>query len=171
MLPSKEMKALCAKVPVAAIGINDPLSKRLMKEFSVPYVSSWVVVLNNKGEAVASFQGDAASAGCTKETANKFPQLLVKKINDCVAWTKSVVALETRWKTTKAEVDFENLVKLLVDMKAYGKAAWVCEKQMKQYKPKDIPDALVARVIKYKNEQRVLDTIRKILTERARKEK
>ena len=50
LLPSKKMKALCAKVPVVAIGRKDPTSKRFMEEFGVPYVSSWVVVLNNKGE-------------------------------------------------------------------------------------------------------------------------
>ena len=142
-----------------------------MKEFSVPYVSSWVVVLNDKGEVVASFQGDAAGAGCTKQTADKFPQMLVKKIDGCLARTKSVAALEARWKETQADADFEKLIKLLVEMKAFRKAALVCEEHSKQYKPNEIPDALMKRVMKYQYEQHVLDTIRKVLAERARKEK
>ena len=117
------MKALCAKVPVVAIGRKDPTSKRFMEEFGVPYVSSWVVVLNNKGEVLASFQGDAVGAGCTKKTADKFPEMLARKIIDCVARTKSVVALEAQWKKTRAETDFKTFVGRLVDMKAFAKAA------------------------------------------------
>ena len=97
--------------------------------------------------------------------------MLVKKINDCVGRTKSVTVLEAQWKSTKAEADFENYVKLLVDMKAFGKAASVCEEQLKQYKPKEVPPALMNRVMKYKHEQHALDSIRKAQAERARKKK
>ena len=98
LLPSPEIRALCGKVTVAASRIEDPASKALTGEFEIPYGNCWILVLDGKGETLASFMADHAGQGCTKESAGKFPAMIAAKIEACLKRTESLQALEQRWR-------------------------------------------------------------------------
>jgi hypothetical protein len=53
-----------------------------MREFAIPCLNSWVIVLDGHGETLASWIGDAAGAGCNKRSVDKFPRNLVRWIRN-----------------------------------------------------------------------------------------
>ena len=55
LLPSKVLRDLCQQVVVAVVKRDDPACATLRQEFAVPFLNSWVVVLDDKGETLASW--------------------------------------------------------------------------------------------------------------------
>jgi hypothetical protein len=100
----------------------------LRKEFAIPFLNSWVVVLDGEGETLASWIGDTAGANCKKSSVHKFPRNLVRLIQKSLERSETVEDLERRWKSHQQDMDrFEALAHRLMEMQAYGKLGQVCQ--------------------------------------------
>jgi hypothetical protein len=98
LLPSKDIAALGERVTLAVVRTNDPPCAELRKEFNVPFLNSWVVVLDIKGETLASWIGDAAGAGCKQSSVGKFPSNMAALIRKSLRRTESLQELERQWR-------------------------------------------------------------------------
>lgn len=139
MLPSKEIKDLCNKVVVVALKSSDKASTEFGKEFNAPDAGLWlwVVVLDAKGETLASFWGDKTGKACTKENVDKFPSMLVEKIEICMQRKQSVQELERIIsKNPTDEAAFGKLADRLEENLTFGKLAKPCDEIAST---KDIP--------------------------------
>lgn len=106
---------------------EDPECAELRKEFAVPFLNSWVVVLDGKGETLASWMGDGAGAGCTEHAADRFPRNLARLIHKSLERTETVEELERRWRSRPHDgARFEALALRLREMFAHGKLRQCC---------------------------------------------
>ncbi len=113
---------------MAVVRAADPECAALRTEFHIPYRNSWVVVLDGKGETLASWIGDAAGAKCDDDTARSFPKSLVALIRKCLQGTESVQELERRWRSNMRDtVAFDRLAQRLEHMEAFGRLQQLCE--------------------------------------------
>ncbi len=128
MLPSKGIRALSKQVVVAVVKTEDPRCAEMRKEFGIPYLNSWVVVLDAKGETLASWIGDVAGGGCNKRSVDKFPANLVKLIRSSLKRSETVEELERRWKCNQRDIQvFESLTSRLQEMDAYSRLRKLCQ--------------------------------------------
>lgn len=128
LLPSKEVRGLAEKVVLAALKAENPACEELRKEFDIPWTNSWVVVLDSKGETLDCWVGDSAGAGCDEKTASQFPAMLVTKIEQSLARTTSLQALQREWdKSPNDTVAMDALLQRLAELSAFRKAIEVCE--------------------------------------------
>jgi hypothetical protein len=131
LLPSKAIRALAKQVVLTAVRREDPVCAELRKEFAVPMLNSWVVVLDGKGETLASWVGDGAGHGCKKGSVDKFPRNLVKWIRISLERTETVQELERRWRRRPQDTDlFEAFAQRLQEMHAYRKLRQHCQEAM-----------------------------------------
>lgn len=127
MLPSKEIRALAQRLVLVAVRAGTPRCAELRKEFSVPFMNSWVVVLDGKGETLASWIGDQAGADCDKRSVRLFATNLVNLVEESLQRGDSVQALERAWRKDPANREaFEPLAERLSEMHAYGKLQELC---------------------------------------------
>ena len=127
LLPSKGIRALCEQAVVAVVKKGDAGCAELRKEFAVPYLNSWVVVLDGKGETLAGWIGDVAGAGCKKSSVGKFPLNLVRLVRKSLERGETVEELERRWKNRRHDTElFEGLARRLAEMHAYGRLRQLC---------------------------------------------
>jgi hypothetical protein len=128
LLPSKEIRDLCEHAIVVVLRRNDAACVELRKEFAVPLLSSWVVVLDGKGETLDSWVGDAAGAGCKKDSVSQFPGNLVRLIRLSLERSETIEELERRWKQHRNDTElFEALARRLGEMLAYGRLQQLCQ--------------------------------------------
>jgi hypothetical protein len=104
LLPSRAIRLLGKQVVLVAVRGSDPRCAGLRKEFSVPYLNSWVVVLNEKGETLDSWIGDRAGEGCNKRSLGKFPANLVKLFKESLQFTNSAEELERKWRSDPTDM-------------------------------------------------------------------
>jgi hypothetical protein len=129
LLPSPEIKALSERAVVAAARRSDAICAELRQEFGVPYMNSFVIVLNAKGETLASFMGDTAGRGCTKESCDKFGSMLAAKIEECLKRTESVQELRRRFDTEPgSEAALDALVTRLEEVYGFSEIVTACER-------------------------------------------
>jgi hypothetical protein len=127
LLPSKAIRALCKQAVVTVIKKEDPGCAELRKEFAIPYLNSWVVVLDGQGETLASWMGDTAGAGCTQRSVGKFPRNLARLIREGLERSETLEELERRWKDHPHDMErFEALAHRLEEMEAHGKLRQLC---------------------------------------------
>jgi hypothetical protein len=127
LLPSKAIRALCKQTVVAVVRRDDPGCGELRQEFDIPFLNSWVIVLDGKGETLASWMGDVAGEGCTQRAAEKFPRNLVKFIRRSLERGETVEELERRWRNRPHDTErFEGLARRLAEMHAYGRLRQLC---------------------------------------------
>ncbi len=130
MLPSKEIASLAKQVTLAVVRTQDPICAELRKEFSVPYLNSWVVVLDAKGETCASWIGDAAGASCRESAAAKFPRKMAALIRRSLRVAESLQALERRWTKEPGNMAaFDAYAQRLQQMEAFVKLRQICAAQ------------------------------------------
>lgn len=103
LLPSPDVKKLCEKAVVVAVRRSDPACAELRKEFDIPYLNSFAIVLNPRGETMTSFMADTAGRGCTKESSDKFPEMVVAKIEDGLRKADSLQDLERRVESSPSD--------------------------------------------------------------------
>jgi hypothetical protein len=127
LLPSKAITKLSKEVVLVVVKQDDPACAALRTEFAVPYLNSWVVVLDAKGETLASWIGDAAGGGCDKDKLALFPGKLVELIRRSLDQAESVEELERRWKADLSNADsFERLAERLAEMHRRHRLSQVC---------------------------------------------
>lgn len=127
LLPSRAIRALCKQAVVAVVKGDDAACAALRKEFAIPFHNSWVVVLDGKGETLASCIGDAAGAGCKKSSADKFPLHLVRFVRQSLERGESVEELERCWKDRPGDAElFDALARRLAEMHAHGRLRQLC---------------------------------------------
>jgi hypothetical protein len=132
LLSSKHFEQLCKKIVVAVIKQAD--SSQFRQELSIPCLNSWIVVLDGKGETLASWFGDMAGAGCNSRSADTFPRNLVKLIRKRLERQESVEALERRCKSQPADSKtFEAFAGRLAEMFAFGKLRKHCEEASRNH--------------------------------------
>lgn len=128
LLPSEEFRALCGKVSVAACRRSDPVAAALRKEFDITRLNAWVVVLDVKGETLASYVVDNVVHGCTKETAGEFPAQFSRSIEESLKRPESLQAEERRWRgNPRDRAAYNALVVRLDEMWAYNRHAGVAD--------------------------------------------
>ena len=127
---------------MAACRQADPVAREIEKEFDIPYYNSWVVVLDAKGETLASYMGDTAGQGCTKESAGEFPAKFSRKIEESLKGTESLQAQERHWRGTREQAAYDALLKRLQGMGALHRlAATADEAAADASLPGDLRDA------------------------------
>ena len=127
MLPSKDVATLAKEVVLAVVKVNDPACAALRTDFAVPYLNSWVVVLDPKGETLASWLGDAAGGGCDKDRVGQFPANVVALIRRSLSRAESVEELERRWQAHRGDMEaFERLAKRLAEMHRHRQLRQLC---------------------------------------------
>src|SRR5262249_51680821 len=103
---------------------------KLRAEFSVPFLNSWVVVLDARGETLASWIGDAAGAGCKQSAAKRFPRSMATLIRQSLQVTESLEELERRWMKDPRNIQkFDNYSCRLPAMHAFARLREVCRQQ------------------------------------------
>jgi hypothetical protein len=89
-----------------------------------------VVVLDGKGETLASWIGDTAGAGCKQSAVSKFPCNLAALIRKSLRCTESVQELERRWRQyTTNLVAFDRFADRLEAMDAFERLRQICRRQ------------------------------------------
>jgi hypothetical protein len=130
LLPSKEIAALANRVTLAAVRTTDPSCAGLRKEFGVPYLNSWVVVLDAKGEVLASWMGDVVGAGCRDSAAAMFPRSMARLIRKSVRVAESLEELERRWQKDIGNLsEFDNYAQRLQQMHRFDELQKICHVQ------------------------------------------
>jgi hypothetical protein len=115
-------------VVLVAVRAEDSRCAKLRDEFSVPYLNSWVVVLDRRGETLASWIGDGARAGCTEASVGKFPGQLAKLVRESLGRSASVQELERRWRNDLGNLAaFDALAARLSEMYAFDKLRHLCQ--------------------------------------------
>jgi hypothetical protein len=110
-----------------AVRRDDPVCAKLRSEFGVRFGNSWVVVLDPKGETLASWIGDAAGAGCKKRSAEAFPQKFAEAIERCLTRRESLQELERRWRREPGNLTvFETLANRFQEMQAPDRLRQLC---------------------------------------------
>ena len=128
LLPTKEVQTLCKQTVMAVIKRDAPECVQLRQEFSVRYLNSWIILLDGKGELLASCFGDIAGAGCNRRSVDAFPRSLVKFIRKMLKRTESVEELERQWKSQPQDTRlFEAFSRRLEEMFAYSKLRKHCQ--------------------------------------------
>lgn len=150
------MKKVCENVPVVALKRDDSACEELRKEFDIPWRNSHVVVLDGKGEILASYLGDTAGKGCTKASAEKFPGMFAAKIDECLKRTASVQELERNFEKDPAdETNFKSLQSRAEEMNRFGKLIELCEKILKNNNiDNDVRNALRIKSLLFKPRDR-----------------
>jgi hypothetical protein len=130
LLPSKEIAKLAKQVTLAVARINDRSCEECRKEFDIPYLNSWVVVLDSKGETLASWVGDAAGGNCRKDGVAQFPANMAALIQKSLRGTESLQELERRWRQDPANLtEFDNYSRRLQRMHAFARLQRICAAQ------------------------------------------
>ena len=130
LLPSKEIAALAKRVILAVVRTTDPRCARLRKEFGVPYLNSWVVVLDAKREVLASWIGDVAGAGCRESAAVTFPGNMARLIRKSLRIADSLEELERRWQIDIGNLsEFDNYARRLEQMHRFDRLQEICRAQ------------------------------------------
>jgi hypothetical protein len=120
LLPSKEIRALCAKVPFAATRGDDAAYKTLREELGIDSEGPYVTVYDGKGELLGA--RSAGVQGCTRANAARYPALLAETIEEILARPVSFQELERQWKSgAKDEKLVETLMERLMEMYAFKK--------------------------------------------------
>jgi hypothetical protein len=128
LLPSKAIRTLCKQTVVAVIRCDAPAGEELRQEFAIPWLNSWVVVLDGKGETLASWVGDSAGAGCSKGSVARFPRNLVRLIRESMERGETVEELDRRWRKRPRDMErFEAFARRLEEMHAHGKLYERCQ--------------------------------------------
>jgi hypothetical protein len=127
LLPSKAIRSLGRRVVLTAVRAEDTRCVKLREEFSVPYLNSWVVVLDRRGETLASWIGDVAGACCTEESAGMFPGQLARLVRKSLRRTASVQELERHWRKSPGNLTaFDALATRLGEMCAFDRLRHLC---------------------------------------------
>ena len=130
MLPSKEIAALAKRVTLAVVRTTDPPCAELRDEFGVPYLNSWVVVLDSKGEVLASWMGDFAGGECRENAAATFPGDVARLIRKSLKVADSLEELERRWQKDISNLsEFDTYAGRLQQMHRYEKLQEICRVQ------------------------------------------
>jgi hypothetical protein len=129
LLPSKEIRALCTKVPVAALRGEDAAFKALRAELGIDTLSPWLSVYDAKGELLGT--RSAGIPDCTPANAGRYPAILAETIDLILARPVSVQELERQWKTGAMEDQrVETLLERLSEMWAFKKLVGICTSVM-----------------------------------------
>lgn len=130
MLSSEHIIALSERVILAVVRRNDAQGEALRKEFFVPFLNSWVVVLDGKGETLASWIGDAAGAGCTRRSVSKFPAQMAARIRKSLRCKESLQEMERRWRKDPSDLAaFDAYSDRLQAMHAFDRLRQICQEQ------------------------------------------
>jgi hypothetical protein len=131
LLPSKEIAALATRVTLAVVRTIDPSCAGLRKEFGVPYLNSWVVVLDAKGEVLASWMGDVAGTGCRESAAATFPGSMARLIRKSLRVAESLEELERRWQKDIGNLSaFDTYARRLQQMHRFEELQKICHAQV-----------------------------------------
>jgi hypothetical protein len=127
LLPSTEIRALSQRVILVVVKRADARCAKLRTEFGVATGNSWVVVLDTKGETLASWIGDAAGAACDERTADRFARNLVSGIDESLRRTETEQELERRWKKNRSDTAaFERFSERLKEALAFPRLRQIC---------------------------------------------
>jgi hypothetical protein len=130
LLPSKVIASLAKKLTLVVVRRDDPGCAELRKEFSVPFLNSWVVVLDAKGETRASWIGDAAGAGCRNSETATFPSKMAALIRRSLRISESLEELERRWQKDPCNMAaFDAYEGRLNQMYAFVRRQQICAAQ------------------------------------------
>lgn len=96
----------------------------------MPYLNSWVVVLDPKGEVLASWVGDVAGGGCRESAAAMFPGNMARLIRKSLRVAESLEELERRWHKDIGNLsEFENYAGRLQQMHRFEDLQKICHVQ------------------------------------------
>lgn len=130
LLPSKEIAKLSRQVTLAVARRTDPVWNDLREEFSIPFFNSWVVVLDGKGETLASWIGDAAGGNCRQDAVAKFPANMAALIQKSLRVSESLQELERHCRQDPANLSaFDNYSRRLQQMHAFARLQGICATQ------------------------------------------
>jgi hypothetical protein len=122
LLPSRAIAALSEEVVLVVLRSTRSQCAGLCKEFAVPCSNSWVVVLDAKGETLASWIGDAAGDSCEAAAAQQFAEGMAARIRDSLRYPVSLQELERQWRRDYHNLaQFEKYTARLKEMEAFGK--------------------------------------------------
>lgn len=128
MLPSARLTGLAEKAVLVAVRKADPACDALRREFDAR-ATSWVIVLDPRGELLDSRMADGTGALKNKETIDRFPDQFADRVEQGLQRKESLQDLERRWaKDPKEESGFEALAARLEDQSAYARVRDLCEK-------------------------------------------
>ena len=128
MLPSARLTGLAEKAVLVAVRKADPACDALRREFDAR-ATSWVIVLDPRGELLDSRMADGTGALKDKETIDRFPDQFADRVEQGLQRKESLQDLERRWaKDPKEESGFEALAARLEDQSAYARVRDLCEK-------------------------------------------
>lgn len=129
LLPSEEIAELAKQVILGLARTVDPSCEEFRREFDIPFFNSWVVVLNARGETLASWFGDNAGH-CNEDGLAKFAANVVALIQQSLRVGESLQELERRWRQAPANLDaFDNYSKRLRQMYAFATLQRTCASQ------------------------------------------
>jgi hypothetical protein len=127
LLPSTDIRAVAKDAILVVLRRDDPACAALRTEFAVPFLSSWVVVLDSRGETLASSFGDVAGGGCDQDRVKAFPGNLARLIRRTLTRRQTVEELERWWRAhPNNRTAFEKLRDRLSDMLLYGQLRRLC---------------------------------------------
>jgi hypothetical protein len=128
LLPSEEVAELAKQVILGLARTDDPACEEFRREFDIPFFNSWVVVLDARGETLASGFGSAGH--CNEDGLAKFAANMVALIQQRLRVGESLQELERRWRQAPADLDaFDNYAKRLRQMYAFATLQRVCASQ------------------------------------------
>jgi hypothetical protein len=137
LLPAKSIRALCDKVTVAAVQISH--AKALRREFDIHWLNCQIVILNGEGETLDSFIADGAGHGCTKDSKDKFPDLLEKAIQNGLLRRESIQSFLRTWQSDPTTTRFDAVVSRLQCCGMYKTLKETCDSAAKD---KSLPSEL-----------------------------
>jgi len=126
--PTERLAELGRKAVLIGARKGDPASELLRKEFDARF-TSWLIVLDGRGELLESGFADRAGDFKKKETAEKCAGPFLDRVERSLERKMTLQNLERRWKRDPAaESAFTELVERYEEMAAYARLREFCEK-------------------------------------------
>ncbi|MBI3828492.1 MAG: hypothetical protein HY291_03190 [Planctomycetes bacterium] len=129
--PAQEIIALREKAVLAVSRKDDADAAGLRGEFGVVGLYTWIVVLDGKGETLASYMADSTGLPCAEESKAVFPGLVAQRISKALEEKASLQALERAWRANPADAEaLDALAKRYLDCSRPRVFADLCEKEL-----------------------------------------
>jgi hypothetical protein len=147
--PSADIAALGGKAVLAVSRSEETASSGLGREFAVIGLYAWIVVLDVKGETLASYMADSTGLPCAEEAKPLFPGRVAERIAKALEIKASLQALERAWRENPADAAaLEALARSYSGCTKPRAFAALCESELANAKP-DAPTKNLLRLYRF----------------------
>ncbi len=127
LLRSGKLREFCARVPVLASRAGTPLNAALMAQFDVIDAGVHVVVLDAGGGTLDQFWFDTLWSCTDADSLERYPELLVEKLEASLRLSTAVEALEEAWRARPGDTAaFSAWIDRLEELKRFRQVERVC---------------------------------------------